>query len=348
MTSLTSYNKDDYFTFSDYNRLPQSRQFNPVPGLTNASGVICDPQVGCDNHFRTFDISSGDTTQWTEELRLQSNFDGPFNFDIGANYLDFKLAPSDYFVFSNTLTATTLAFGGPSFVDFNNPPDSTGQNYYDNRSNYRLKSWAAMGEFYYQPTEALRFTLGLRYTNDHKEVDAFSPILFGFLGGLPAGAVVENPLQEVTFRETTGRLGVDWHFSPDSMLYAFYSRGYKGGGFNPPSSVGIAGINATFDPEFVNSYEAGLKNTLMNGQLLLNLTAFHYDYKGYQISRIVNRNSVNENIDATVNGAEIETVWNPTHNWRFNGTLGWLDTSDQRPAPRSTSSIARKATRRSL
>ena len=328
VTSLTSYNKDTYFTFEDYNRLPSSLPFLPVPGLTDASGVFCDPQVGCDNHFRTFDISSGDTTQWTEEVRFQSNFDGPFNFDIGANYLDFKLQPSDYFVFSNTLTATTLALtGNPAYVDFGNPPDGTGQNYYDNRSNYTLRSWAAMGEFYYQPTEALRFTLGLRYTDDHKEVTPFAPILFGFLGGLPAGAVVQEPLQQVTFRETTGRLGVDWHLTQDSMLYAFYSRGYKGGGFNPPGSVGIAGIAATFDPEFVNSYEVGLKNTFMDGRFLLNLTAFHYDYKGYQISRIVNRSSVNENIDASVNGAEIETVWSPTRNWRFNGTLGYLDTS---------------------
>jgi outer membrane receptor protein involved in Fe transport len=90
--------------------------------------------------------------------------------------------------------------------------------------------------------------------------------------------------------------------------------------------VGIAGITETFDPEFVNSFEVGLKNTLFGGSMLLNGTLFHYDYEGYQVSRIVNRSSVNENIDATVRGLEIESVWEPITGLRFNGTLGWLET----------------------
>src|SRR3546814_4679127 len=51
---------------------------------------------------------------------------------------------------------------------------------------------------------------------------------------------------------------------------------------------------ATFKPEFVNAFEIGSKNSFMNGALTLNATAFFYDYKGYQVSKIVDRTAVNE------------------------------------------------------
>jgi outer membrane receptor protein involved in Fe transport len=293
-------------------------------------GVFCDPQLGCDNHFRTFDISGGDSTQLSEEVRLQSNYSGPFNFDVGAIYVDYKLEPSTYFVYSNTLTAAAIAAGlCPAFVDYTNPAGRSfnGCNYYLNRSNYELESWAVDGEFYYQPTEDLRFTIGARYTDDTKDVAAFSPILFANVGSQP----VTN--QHAEFQEWTGRAGFDWHLHPSftdsTLLYAFYSRGYKGGGFNPPSSVGIAGITATFAPEFVDAFEVGLKNELFDRHMIFNLTGFYYDYQGYQISKIVNRSSVNENIDAVVRGVEMETVFQPFEGWRFNATAGWLDTEIQ-------------------
>ena len=97
------------------------------------------------------------------------------------------------------------------------------------------------------------------------------------------------------------------------MLYAFYSRGYKGGGINPPQPAdNTSGVAQTFEPEFVDSYEIGTKNTLAGGALQLNATGFFYNYEGYQISAIVNRTSANFNVDAEIKGLELETVWNPT------------------------------------
>jgi outer membrane receptor protein involved in Fe transport len=64
----------------------------------------------------------------------------------------------------------------------------------------------------------------------------------------------------------------------------------------------------------------------LDGSLVFNATAFYYDYKGYQVSKIVNRTSVNENIDAKIKGLEIESIWEPINNLRFNANLGLLDT----------------------
>lgn len=118
------------------------------------------------------------------------------------------------------------------------------------------------------------------------------------------------------------------------MIYASFSHGYKAGGANPPgpntftnSAASESNHPLTFAPEFINAYEIGTKNALFDGALTFNASAFHYDYKGYQISEIVDRTSINLNFNATVNGAELESTWEPLPGLRFNFAGGWEDTS---------------------
>ncbi len=99
-----------------------------------------------------------------------------------------------------------------------------------------------------------------------------------------------------------------------------YSRGYKAGGANPPGAVFQITLDnpmiaepvhpLTFKPEFINAFELGSKNTLLDGALTLNGDVFYYDYKDYQISEIVDRTSINLNFSAKVKGAELESTRN--------------------------------------
>jgi outer membrane receptor protein involved in Fe transport len=308
-------------------------------------GVVTDPQVGAMNHFATIDISSAYTKQWTQEVRLQSNFDGPINFNVGGIYIDFKYA-GDYFVMFNTGTAfyqinNALNTGTPNcaatnpacvYIDPSPNPDRSGHNYYDSYAPYHLKSRAAFGEVYYQMTDSLKWTLGLRYTDDTKLVEQHEVAL-----GKPGAGVLgppatdPEPIKKVEFKETTGRFGADWKpelsFTDETLVYGFLARGYKAGGVNPPCSFQCDSYPSTFEPEFVDSIEVGTKNTLVNGSVVLNLTGFHYNYKGYQVSKIVNRTSINENIDAKIKGLELEGIWAPVRALRFNTAIGYLDTS---------------------
>ena len=76
----------------------------------------------------------------------------------------------------------------------------------------------------------------------------------------------------------------------------------------------------------MNAFELGTKNTLLDGALTLNGDVFYYDYKGYQISEIVDRTSINLNFDATVRGAELEATYEPmpgleiSFRWRLRKT----------------------------
>src|SRR6185437_11168286 len=88
LSSLTGYNKDTYYSTQDYNRFNTVPIFNasegleagwPIPGLQDPitpGGVYCDPQIGCSNTIAGFDISEAKSWQFSQEVRLTSNFEG--------------------------------------------------------------------------------------------------------------------------------------------------------------------------------------------------------------------------------------------------------------------------------
>lgn len=359
LTWLAGFTQSYIYTRQDYNRYTPSTNFNATPNPVNAvpvppavyagiyaglfpGGVVSDPQNGPYSRFTTSDISWASTEQWSHEIRLQSAYEGPINFNVGANMLQFS-GTGDYYVMFNTGTAwyqvqNFLTTGNPNCVgpapcisvDPKKDPDRLGHNYYDNFAPYKLESSAIFGEIYWQMSDAFKWTLGLRHTIDKKEVQNHAVTLgtpgFG-VAGPPGNAA---PQLNVEFKETTGRFGFDWHpdlgFTDESLVYAFYSRGYKAGGLNPACSAVVSCPPESFEPEFVDAIELGMKNTLLDGQMTLNGSVFHYDYKGYQVSKIVNRTSINENIDAKVFGAEFEAVWQPLDGLRLNTAIGYLNT----------------------
>ena len=79
----------------------------------------------------------------------------------------------------------------------------------------------------------------------------------------------------------------------------------------------------TFKPEFVDAFELGTKNTLLDGAMTFNGDVFYYKYQNYQISQIVDRTSVNLNFNANVKGAEVESTWEPVPGLRFNFAGGY-------------------------
>lgn len=218
--------------------------------------------------------------------------------------------------------------------------NNEGHNYFLSENPYVLNSYATFGEAYYNITPDLKLTGGLRWTDDRKHfVDIPSELLVGGYG-YPASGVVDQ-----SWSQLTGRAAANWtpklEFTDQTLIYASYAHGYKAGGANPPGAELLvfgagAGSNGagvshpihplTFEPEFINAYELGTKNTMLDGALTLNGNVFFYDYKGYQISRIVDRTAINDNFDATVKGAEVEATYEPLPGLRFKFAGGYEDT----------------------
>jgi len=336
----------------------------PIPDSpATPGGVYTDPQLGASDRMMSVDLSRSDNRQWYQEFRLQSDSDGVFNFSLGANYLDFK-TQDDYFVFNNlfsliaeyfynddltapTRTAVRCTDGATRecvYVDYSSLDDlaGDGHNYFRSKNEVRTRSWALFGEGYWDVRPDLRLTLGLRYTDDRKETTPYpSQLLLGTIDPLGYGPATGGntvrgypalPVVKQAWDAVTGRFVVDWKPSDEVMIYASYSRGYKGGGTNPPradlnpSVVQYQPLPETFEPEYVNAFEIGVKSDLYDGRLRLNATGFYYDYTDYQVSQIVDRISLNENFNAESMGLEFEAVYQPTPNFRLDANLGLLKT----------------------
>src|SRR5262249_18188577 len=225
--------------------------------------------------------------------------------------------------------------GGCIYIDPNpiTHLNNEGHNYFLSQNPYTLNSYAAFGEAYYNVLSNLKLTAGLRWTDDQKHfVDIPSELLVAGYGYPITGVVNQQ------WDQWTGRAAANWtpklDFTDQTLFYASYSHGYKAGGANPPgatlltfgsSDIGNPIHPLTFKPEFVDAFELGSTNTLLDGALTLNADFFYYNYENYQISRIVDPTSINDNFDAHVKGAELESTYEPLPGLRFNFGGGWED-----------------------
>jgi outer membrane receptor protein involved in Fe transport len=345
-------------------------------GVVGTDGIYCDPQLGCSDKFLAVDQSQERAEQFYQEVRLASDYAGPLNFSLGASYLHYHTV-EDYYVFGNVLSmyaqaengvpapgpapehrpfdpvfanrcgpqpANPVGNGGFSglgceYIDPNPIDDIDGEshNYFRSQNPYRLHSWAGFGEVYYQVTPDVKLTGGLRFTDDMKSFTEIPSWTFVIGKGYPITGVLDQE-----WKAWTGRFNATWtpklDFTDQSLFYGSYSRGYKGGGANPPgvipltslfgfvwSSPSAATHPLTFKPEYIDAFELGTKNALLDGTMTLNGNLFYYAYQNYQISQIVDRTSVNLNFNAHVKGAELEATWEPLPGLRFNFSGGYED-----------------------
>jgi iron complex outermembrane receptor protein len=219
--------------------------------------------------------------QISQEVQLLVDA-GPLNGMIGAYYLDATadtLFDVRLFTTLNGLTAFTNAA-----VD--------------------TETYAVFGDFTYDFSDQLSLSVGGRYTWDTRTANILRQNYLGggspFFGGagVPFGAASTNFSGKRSFNKFTPRVSVSFKPTPDHNIYASYSQGFKGGGFDPRgvganapdlNGNGIRGENdevaafLSFRPESVDSYEVGYKGNLFDGGLTFALAGFYADYTDVQI-----------------------------------------------------------------
>ncbi|WP_017663876.1 TonB-dependent receptor domain-containing protein [Porphyrobacter sp. AAP82] len=198
------------------------------------------------------------------------------------------------------------------------------------------ETWSVFGDFTYDLTDTLSVSVGGRYTNDKRTSLVLRRTFLGGFSNLFGGtgaviATTSNFTGSATFEDFNPRASISWQPTPDHNLYFTYSQGFKGGGFDPRGQT-TACRNPTggactpeqvydflaFDPETVDSYEAGWKASLLDNRLNISLAGFLGKYKDVQIPGSVgfdaNGDGVNESFigitsnaaSADVNGIEFE------------------------------------------
>lgn len=197
------------------------------------------------------------------------------------------------------------------------PPDFFFQyldRYIDNESQ------AAFGQINFDITDRLTLTAGLRYTESDKYFNLVTRRRVG---------PISDQYGDLSTSETTPMLSLAWNMSDDVMFYGTFSEGYRDGSYAARFTGAVPTPLPNYDPEYVTSYELGMKSTLMDGRVRLNVAAFTMDYEDMQVNAASNEvatSSTKENLgDATISGLEVELKALLTDRFTLGVNLGMLD-----------------------
>jgi iron complex outermembrane recepter protein len=256
--------------------------------------------------------------QITNEVRLVKGGDGPLTFVLGGYHWDSKYTIN---------LKNYIGFAGPPLLT--SAQDVTQTN----------KSYAGYFEGDYKITDQLKLTVGGRYTHDSKTtfVNDRPVLLYSTLVEanpfltLPGSIVMPVPLK-ASWSKFTPKVSLSYKATEDVMVYALWSRGYRGGGFNGrPATIGAATI--PYNPETLDNYELGFKTQFLDNRVRLNGAFYMMKYKDMQQDLDVpapgtSTGRENRTINASkadFKGVELDVLARVTDNLTLNGNLGYLD-----------------------
>lgn len=294
--------------------------------------------------------------QFTQEVRLQSPTGGAVEYTLGAYYSHGDLDVTNHTGFF--MVPFFLIPGAPSEILPNQgvggipKMDQTDNNY------------SVFGSLTWHPVEQLKVNLGLRYTSVKKNaqrsltlgsntdrelgLSTFTPYSLptqGFIGAVLGANLANFAQPSRTDDALQPSVNIQYTVAQDVMAYGSYTRGFKAGGFDASST------GTTFDPEFVNAYEFGLKSQFLDRKLTLNLAAFWSDYTNLQettikfigagqaqtiVSVVANAGK------ARVRGAEFNARLRVNDILTLNADVGYLD-AKYRNFPNGTCTVLQNA-----
>jgi len=248
--------------------------------------------------------------QFSQELQLVGSvFDGSLDIVLGAYYFDEDGSQSN-----ELLTSVATVNGFPNAPLFLADLRSA-QN--ESQALFGQATWHLLDD-------RLHLTAGLRYTDDVKDYSVDSAVN-------PTVAPLVTLTGQQTSEEVTPMFNASYDFSENVMGYLNYSEGFRNGGF-PPRITGTPTFIPSYDPEFAEVWEAGVKSTLFDGALRLNAAYFHTSYDDIQVAAVrtdlppeLAGIAIDNLAAATLQGFELEANWLVTNNLRVDWALGYLD-----------------------
>lgn len=272
---------------------------------------------------------------FSQELRISTDVDGPFNVMVGAFYDNRKIE----------VATNDLGFlGGALTIP-------------DNDNIIDAESFSVFAQGIWDVNDQFEIAAGLRYIDETKDYrgtyaigasgfpvvdqsDPFAPVV---LLTLPAGTYDINPASsELKADAVSPEATITWRPSDNVTIYGAYKEAFKSGSFNDDAvgNIGLviggfAGAPAfgiDYQPEEVKGGEIGLKSELLDRQLTFNAVAFSYDYNDLQVSTF-NPETVSTQVinaaEATVRGLELDFQFYPAavEGLTVNASLGYLDST---------------------
>jgi iron complex outermembrane receptor protein len=245
---------------------------------------------------------NSDFNVFSQELRLASTDSGPLQWVTGVFYSNEDLHENFY-------SDLTDRLGGIAITNYEQVANSVG----------------VFAQGSYQFIDQLKATLGVREDHETRELKglntAFLPGVPSFTGGALGGSTTSNL--------PSGKLGLDYKPTSDTLVYGSISRGVKSGGFTAHNTLSAPAADP-FEPEKLTAYEIGVKTDILR-TLRVDGSIFYYTYKDQQIlgkvfdnvsqsfiGRFVNANS-------HIRGGELEVEWRPVAAFSISQYAGFAE-----------------------
>ncbi|MDE2619013.1 MAG: TonB-dependent receptor [Sphingomonadales bacterium] len=257
---------------------------------------------------------------WSEELQLTGTaMADRLSYVLGAFYFDETAAtdnPQSY-------------FGGGTDLD--------------SRYAAKTKALALYAQADYKLTDALKLTLGARYTHEKKDMSRYfrvnRDVANGILTPLVIADIPYGAVNDAKYNDFSPAATLSYEITPKINTYVRFAKGFKSGGFNGETNVFVAPsagcpTGATelcnpYKPEKVDSYEIGFKTRLLDNRVVFNVAAFRDEHKDIQLSIFTASTGaasvVRNAAAARIQGLEFETVIRPVDAITINASLAFLD-----------------------
>ncbi len=278
------------------------------------------------NYANSIDVADRDYgalnyNQFSQELRMASTGDDRLQYVIGAFF--WYTTENDWFNrFVDQCTASTLAADATTYKPCGTTPGASTLIHAQGPAQWTTEFWnqALFGQATYAVNDQLKLIGGLRFSHDRV---AYSLSRTSY----PTGAANAPAGIQPTFSGSehadkggvSGKLGAEYQLTPDHLLYATYSRGYKGPSLNDFYSENTINMG-TIAPETSNAYEIGAKNQYFNHRLTVNTDLFWEDFEHFQANTFVLQGTttfvtLGDAGNVRARGVEIDA------NWRVNSDL---------------------------
>jgi iron complex outermembrane receptor protein len=314
----------------------------PIGDITSITGY---------KHFKLFEFTDQDGTpvflidtrrrtrgwQFTQELRTDIKLADWINLLVGAYY---QKTHYDHFQHLRIDFAGGVTYNPDGTVTKGFP--GLFQRNLQDQDNHSLSAFA---QTYIDLTDQLRLQAGIRYSYEKTSMLASTATSFApggvttFDGTAPDGTPnIPNPAASAfpprgtkSWNNVGWKIGLDYKINPDVLLYGYWARGFKSGGFT--GRIGIPEDLGPYGPEKVDTFEAGLKGDFFDRRLRTNLAVFYTNYRDIQLAQIYflgsganlrQGNTILNAASSRLKGAELEVTVAPVHGLTITGTAAYL------------------------
>lgn len=271
---------------------------------------------------------SGDSV--TQEFRIQSDYDGKFNFMAGIFYEDlFRDLDAPVQILSENLSnifgASVPATGAPA------PYTGSYINYHQHWDN-DVESFSMFGSVDYEINDQWKVSGGLRYTEEDRS--AVGGNLFENSGALGFGPVGLNYNPSDKTDNTSPELTISYKPRDNLMFFGAYKAGFQSAGISNPGTVpnlsalpiDVANDTLVFDETTVDGFELGMKGRFLDNRLSAEVIGFFFESEDLQVG-IFNSNTTSftlQNAAVAINyGVEANFIYQVSSAWQLRTALSY-------------------------